>query len=42
MIPDFNEWGYLPAGIHLAPLDEIEARFGHQSEVQRVQFEVIL
>jgi len=39
MIPDFDEHGYLPAGVHLASLDEIEARFGRQSEVRRVQME---
>jgi hypothetical protein len=39
MIPDFNERGYLPAGVHLASLDEIEARFGRQSEVRRAQME---
>ncbi len=39
MIPDFDEQGYLPAGVHLASLDEIEARFGRQSEVRRVQME---
>jgi len=39
MIPDFNEHGYLPEGIHRATLDEISDRFGHQSEVRRVQME---
>ncbi len=39
MIPDFDEHGYLPAGVHLASLEEIEARFGRQSEVRRVQME---
>ena len=39
MIPDFDEQGYLPAGVHLASLDEIEARFGRQSEIRRVQME---
>jgi hypothetical protein len=39
MIPDFDERGYLPAGVHLASLDEIEARFGRQSEVRRAQME---
>ena len=39
MIPDFDERGYLPPGIHLASLDEIDARFGRQSEVRRVQME---
>ena len=39
MIPDFNDRGYLPAGIHTANLDEIEARFGWESELRRVQME---
>jgi hypothetical protein len=39
MIPDFNEHGYLPAGVHPASLDEIEAQFGLQSEVRQVQIE---
>lgn len=39
MIPPFNEHGYLPPGIHAATLDEVAARFGHESEVRRVQME---
>jgi len=39
MIPDFNEHGYLPAGVHPASLDEIEDRFGRQSEIRQVQME---
>jgi hypothetical protein len=39
MIPAFNEHGYLPAGVHAATLDEIEDRFGRESEVRRVQME---
>ncbi len=39
MIPAFDEHGYLPAGVHLASLAEIEARFGRQSEIRRVQME---
>ena len=42
MIPDFDEQGYLPPGVHVASLDEIEARFGRQSEVRQVQMEVLL
>lgn len=41
MIPDFNENGYLPAGIHAATLEEITARFGQQSELRRVQMESV-
>jgi hypothetical protein len=39
MIPELNEQGYLPPGIHGASLEEIEERFGRQSEVRRVQME---
>ena len=39
MIPPFNEHGYLPSGVHPATLDEIEARFGLEPELRRVQME---
>ena len=39
MIPPFEENGYLPPGIHRATLDEIEARFGREPEIRRVQME---
>jgi len=39
MIPEFDDRGYLPPGIHPASLDDIDARFGRQSEVRRVQME---
>ena len=39
MIPAFDEQGYLPPGIHPATLDEIEARFGNEPELRRVQME---
>ena len=39
MIPPFDEHGYLPSGIHPATLDEVEARFGRESELRRVQME---
>ncbi len=41
MIPPLNEQGYLPAGLHAATVAEIEARFGHQSELRRDQMESI-
>ncbi len=41
MIPDFNDDGYLPPGIHPATLDEIEERFGTESELRRVQMQSI-
>ncbi len=39
MIPDFDEHGYLPAGIHTATIEEVALRFGTQSELRRVQTE---
>jgi hypothetical protein len=39
MIPPFDDHGYLPSGIHKATSDEIEARFGRESELRRVQME---
>jgi hypothetical protein len=39
MIPEFNDDGYLPPGIHSATLEEIAARFGQGSELRRVQME---
>jgi len=39
MIPPYDEFGFLPPGVHPATLGEIEARFGRQSEIRRVQME---
>lgn len=39
MIPPFNEDGYLPAGVHLATLDEVATRFGQETEIRRAQLE---
>ena len=39
MIPPFEDNGNLPPGVHRASLDEIQARFGHESELRRVQME---
>ena len=39
MIPPFGDQGYLPPGVHPATLDEVEARFGRESELRRVQME---
>jgi hypothetical protein len=39
MIPNSNEQGYLPSGIHGATLDEIAERFGEESELRRVEME---
>lgn len=41
MVPDFDETGCLPPGVHPAPLEEIAARFGRTSEIRRVQMESI-
>src|ERR1700736_2877953 len=38
-IPRFDEQGYLSPGVHGASLDEIEARFGLESELRRVEME---
>lgn len=39
MIPPLDNQGYLPPGIHPATVAEIEARFGRESELRRVQME---
>ena len=39
MIPEFDQYGNLPPGLHRATLDEIAGRFGWQSELRRVQME---
>jgi hypothetical protein len=39
MIPDFNDDGYLPPGIHIASLEEIALRFGQEPELRQVQTE---
>jgi hypothetical protein len=39
MIPEFNDDGYLPPGIHTATLEEIAARFGRGSELRRAQIQ---
>ena len=41
MIPPFDDSGFLPPGIHPATLAEIEHRFGHESELRRVQMESV-
>lgn len=41
MIPPFDDTGWLPPGVHPATLAEIEARFGRQSELRRVQMESV-
>ena len=39
MIPDFNEHGYLPPGVHPTTLAEIEERFGRASEIRHAQMQ---
>lgn len=39
MIPAFNDYGYLPPGVHGATASEIAERFGRESELRRVQME---
>jgi hypothetical protein len=39
MIPERNDDGYLPAGVHRATLEEVAARFGRETELRRVQME---
>lgn len=41
MIPPFDESGFLPPGVHPSTLDEVQARFGRQSELRRVQMESV-
>lgn len=41
MIPEFDEHGYLPPGIHGASLEEVAARFGQESEIRRVQMQSV-
>ena len=39
MIPEFDDRGYLPPGIHVATLEELGRRFGQESEIRRVEME---
>jgi hypothetical protein len=39
MIPEFDDRGYLPPGMHRATIEEIARRFGVQSELRRVQMD---
>lgn len=41
LIPEFNEVGYLPPGVHLASLDDIAARFGQESEIRQAQMDSV-
>jgi hypothetical protein len=39
MIPEFNDDGFLPGGIHPTRLEEIDVRFGTGSNLRSVQME---
>jgi len=39
VIPEFDENGYLPPGVHRATSIEVQARFGTSTEIRRVQME---
>jgi hypothetical protein len=41
LIPTLDQNGYLPPGVHLATIEEVETTFGRQSELRRVQMESI-
>lgn len=41
MIPPFDDFGFLPLGVHAATLDEVNERFGRESELRRVQMESV-
>jgi uncharacterized protein DUF6932 len=41
MIPPYDDNGYLPAGIHLATVEEIATRFGHGSDLRQSQMESV-
>jgi hypothetical protein len=42
MIPEFNDDGYLPAGVHEATLEEIASRFGQETELRRAQVQSLV
>jgi hypothetical protein len=37
MLPDFDEFGNLPAGVHLATIEEVVLRFGVGSPEREVE-----
>jgi len=39
MIPDCNDDGNLPSGIHTATLGEVDERFGRESEIRQAQMQ---
>ena len=41
MIPELQDDGYLPPGVHSADSHEVCNRFGHQSEIRTIQAESV-
>jgi hypothetical protein len=39
MIPEFDDNGYLPPGVHAASIEEVAVRFGEGSELRRAQMQ---
>lgn len=39
MIPEFNDDGYLPPGVHAASIEDIGERFGQEPELRRAQMD---
>jgi hypothetical protein len=42
MLPPFDDYGNLPAGIHLCTIEELTARFGHGSEERTTEISELL
>jgi hypothetical protein len=42
MLPDFDENGYLPQGIHRSTLDDVVVRFGHGSAEKETETQELL
>jgi hypothetical protein len=42
MLPDFDEHGYLPFGIHSCPIDELVARFGSGSSEREIEIQELI
>lgn len=41
MLPELDQDGFLPPGVHRAALEEIAERFGRQSELRRAQMQSV-
>ena len=42
MLPDFDDFGNLPAGIHICTLDELTTRFGKGSDERETEMSEVL